>query len=295
VITRLAGGALGSMHLAPPDVTDVEDIEHFVFGHDHDGRMEDLDLGLYCSQILERGLDMTIESLRRAKVGVVYGGTEQVHFLWSAFDCIVAEIPDGAGRLFVLSGGTWYQIEEDFARQVADAVNDRSRDPEFLPLRLVSETEPAYNQRAALETGFHRLDGCLARPAGAASPLEFCDLLCNDGRIVHVKRRSRSSTLSHLFAQGLLSAELFVRERTFRTDLVAKLTERGQSAAAALIPESRPDPAVWEIVYAVLSDSGPDDTESLPFFSQLNFKIAAERLENLNYRVSLRQIPTGAA
>lgn len=31
---------------------------------------------------------------------------------------------------------------------------------------------------------------------------------------------------------------------------------------------------------------------SLPFFSRLNFKIAAERLESAGFRVSLRQVPT---
>src|SRR5262249_3032035 len=122
--------------------------------------------------------------------------------------------------------------------------------------------------------------------------MEFCDLMDGQGRIVHVKRRSRSSTLSHLFAQGLLAAEVFVRDGTFRTDLVAKLQERNQPGAAALIPAGRPDTHEFEIVYAVLGDKPPTEPEDLPFFSQLNFKLTAERLENLNYRVSLRQIPT---
>ena len=290
VATRLSTGTLGSMHMAPPEVTDIENIEHFVFEDEENDRIDDLDLDLYRTFAIENGLDLTADAMRRSRVGVTYRGNEAVHFLWSAFDCLVAEIRDETS-LFVLSGGTWYQIEEDFVRQVTEAVNGRSRQPEFLPLRQTAETEPAYTQRAATAGGLHRLDGCLATPAGARTPMEFCDLLHADGRIVHVKRRSRSSTLSHLFAQGLLSAEVFIRDRTFRADLVQKLIQRGQGDAAALIPAARPDAERWEIVYAVLGDRAPEQPDDLPFFSQLNFKLTAERLENLNYSVSLRQIP----
>ena len=39
---------------------------------------------------------------------------------------------------------------------------------------------------------------------------------------------------------------------------------------------------------SVLTEAEP---ESFPFFSQLNFKIAAERLENSSFRVWLQQVP----
>jgi uncharacterized protein (TIGR04141 family) len=42
-------------------------------------------------------------------------------------------------------------------------------------------------------------------------------------------------------------------------------------------------------VFAVLADTEP--AEALPFFSQLNFQLTAERLENMGFGVSLRQIP----
>jgi uncharacterized protein (TIGR04141 family) len=290
VASRLAAGTLGSMHMAPPEVTDIENIEHFVFEDEENDRLEELDLAAYSAFAIQSGLELTADAMRRSRIGVTYRGNEAVHFLWSAFDCLVAEIPD-ENELFVLSGGTWYQIEHDFVRQVAEAVGGRSRQPEFLPLRRSAETEPAYTQRAASSNRLHRLDGCLATPAGARTPMEFCDLLCPDRRLVHVKRRSRSSTLSHLFAQGLLSAEVFIRDATFRAEIVEKLTERGQRDAAALVPAARPRADEWEIVYAVLGERAPGQADDLPFFSQLNFKLTAERLEDLNYRVSLRQIP----
>jgi uncharacterized protein (TIGR04141 family) len=223
VADRLSAGALGAMHLAPPEVTDIENIEFFAFDVDSEEVLEDLDLARYRETVLAAGRDLTPESLKRAKVAVTYLGNEALHWLWSVFDCLVAEVYDG-GALFVLSGGTWYQVEPNYVNQVSEAVSVRARPPEFLPLRQGTETEPEYNLRASQLAGLYGLDGCLAKPSGATSPVEFCDLLRHDRRLVHVKRRSRSSTLSHLFAQGMISAELFLGDASFRSDLINKLT-----------------------------------------------------------------------
>jgi uncharacterized protein (TIGR04141 family) len=87
---------------------------------------------------------------------------------------------------------------------------------------------------------------------------------------------------------------VFVRDPSFRANLVQALNERNQPDAAALIPAGRPDAQHFEIVYAVLGEKAPNVPEPLPFFSQLTCQLTAERLENLNYRVSLRQIPSEA-
>jgi uncharacterized protein (TIGR04141 family) len=294
LLRRLRDRDFGTVHMAPPEVTDVQDIDQFVFGEFPDDVLLDLDVERYCARANEDERELAIDTLRKGKVGVTYRGGVDVHYLWSVFDCLVAEIRDGE-RLFVLSGGTWYQIEGDFAERVAHAVEQRGREPEFLPMGRVEESERAYNERAAGEGGLHLLDGCLVRPAGARSPIEFCDLLDGNRRIVHVKRKSRSSTLSHLFSQGVVSAETFLRDTTFRTALSGELRERGREDAARLIPAERPVAQDWEIVYAVVGGAVGDGPRALPFFSQLNFKIAAERLESLQFRVSLRQVPTPQA
>jgi hypothetical protein len=86
--------------------------------------------------------------------------------------------------------------------------------------------------------------------------------------------RSRSATLSHLFSQGVVSAETFLRDATFRQDLAERLRDRGQVNAARLIPAARPATQDWEIVCAVVGCEHGAGPRSLPFFSQLNFKIA---------------------
>jgi uncharacterized protein (TIGR04141 family) len=290
LLRRFRERDFGVIHMAPPEITDVRDIDQFAFDNFPDEPFLDLDVDRYCTLVTASGHDFSVERLRKGKVGVTYRGGGEVHYLWSVFDCLVAEVRDGE-RLFVLSGGSWYQIEGDFAERVAVAAEHRSRPPDFLPAGRDAESEPIYNLRAAGGNGLHLLDGCLVQPAGARSPIEFCDLIDGQRRVVHIKRRSRSSTLSHLFSQGVVSAETFLRDATFRTALAQRLNELGRHEAAGLIPPERPAPHEWEIVYGIVGGNVGDGPRSLPFFSQLNFKIAAERLEALGFSVSLRQVP----
>jgi uncharacterized protein (TIGR04141 family) len=95
-----------------------------------------------------------------------------------------------------------------------------------------------------------------------------------------------------LFAQGVISAETFLRDPTYRAALTARLQELGRDAAVPLIPADRPEPRDWEIVFAILGAAAGEGPRSLPFFSQLNFTIAAERLDMLGFHVSLRLVPS---
>lgn len=289
LISILSSNDLGSIHMAPPEVTDVQDVDQFVFSDFDDETLLDLEIETYCTRIYSLGREITLQRLRTGKVGVTYRGGSDVNYLWSVFDCIVAEILQ-FDRLFVLSGGTWYQVERGFAERVARSAEKRSRTPASLPPANANESENDYNERAAIPDSIALLDGYLLRGEGARSPIEFCDLLHNDRRIVHVKRRSRSSTLSHLFSQGTVSAETFLRDPTFRIAIAKRLREEGHNEVSRLISEEQPNARDWEVVYAIVGTNGGGPRE-LPFFSQLNFVIAAERLENSQFHVSLQQIP----
>jgi uncharacterized protein (TIGR04141 family) len=73
------------------------------------------------------------------------------------------------------------------------------------------------------------------------------------------------------------------------------LREVGLEGAAAVVTEEQPTPRDWEVVYAVIGGPSQGWPRSLPFFSQLNFKIAAERLAALGYGVSLVHVPIADA
>jgi uncharacterized protein (TIGR04141 family) len=55
------------------------------------------------------------------------------------------------------------------------------------------------------------LDGVLVKPEEATTPIEFCDLLSSNKGLIYIKKKTRSATLSHLFAQGTVAARFSAR------------------------------------------------------------------------------------
>jgi uncharacterized protein (TIGR04141 family) len=90
--------------------------------------------------------------------------------------------------------------------------------------------------------------------------------------------------MSHLFSQGVVSGEAFRSDPDFRKAVNAHLPQGFQ----ILTPECMPDPAAYQVVFAVVSDEPADLT--LPFFSKVNLKHAATRLQAYGYRTALAKI-----
>jgi len=117
-----------------------------------------------------------------------------------------------------------------------------------------------------------------------ASPIEFCDLYSLDRKIIHVKRYGGSDVLSHLFAQGTVSAELFLLDSNFRVELNTKLPPEFKLEN----PESRLNPGSYTIFFAIVYES--DGPLKLPFFSRVSLRQAFRRLEGFGFNVGLLKI-----
>lgn len=101
---------------------------------------------------------------------------------------------------------------------------------------------------------------------------------------MHVKLYRSSGTLSHLFAQGSVAAETFVKDEAFRQRLNHKLPAQIKLKNAA----DRPDVESNRIVYAVATNKSiPDE---LPFFSKVTLRNAVKNLRALGYGVHLTAI-----
>jgi uncharacterized protein (TIGR04141 family) len=117
----------------------------------------------------------------------------------------------------------------------------------------------------------------------------LCDLLTRQHQLVHIKKRGSSSTLSHLFSQGLVSAELLSREEAFRAEARQAVTARDGDFGEVL-PAGRPDRDTWEVSFVVITRSRRDTPLTLPFFSLVNLRSAVVRLQDLGFKVSVRQV-----
>src|SRR5260370_41653865 len=129
------------------------------------------------------------------------------------------------------------------------------------------------------------LDTKTARCRGTSTGIEVCDLLSDDGDLLHVKhRKGGSSSLSHLFAQGRMSAEALLRDEDFRRD-ARRLLRDIRHGWERRIPADKPDPGDYQVVFAILGAPVEHTGEDLPFFSQLNLVRTYEAVVALGYRV----------
>jgi len=125
---------------------------------------------------------------------------------------------------------------------------------------------------------------------GGPDRMEICDVLTREGGFIHVKQRGSSSTLSHLFAQGVNSAERLLQDHEFRRQ-ARDVIEREDPSFVDVLPADRPqDPRAFEITFAVITRSRRPTPLTLPFFSVVSLRAAATRLRAFGFRVSVAEI-----
>jgi uncharacterized protein (TIGR04141 family) len=128
------------------------------------------------------------------------------------------------------------------------------------------------------------MDAVSINYGGGQSKVEFCDVFSRDRILLHVKRYSGSSVLSHLFAQGFTSPSLLIGEAEFRKLLNAKLPKSHRLPD----PDKRPVAADYEIAYGIASRS--TGTLILPFFSRVILRSTLRNLRNLGFRMTCTKI-----
>jgi len=286
--TALQARSFDGIHMAPPEIIDWTSLDGFSFvkGADpeHDLRLDSL------FEQIRKADDVSVERLKkRQRVFVHSASPAEPVPKWPVYRTLVAE-RDWKGRRYALSGGDWYEIEKEFVERIIKRVS-RIRSANLgLPAAKRDEKEGDYNSRVA-KPGVYCLDQKCARVDG--DRIELCDLYVSSGRrFVHVKRWKASSTLSHLFAQGRVSAEALLSDEAFRHE-ARKLLGSKASSLSSHIPTGRLDPTKYQVVFGIIK-GGQGWKHSLPFFSQLHLVRSAEALRRLGFGVRLERIEVEA-
>lgn len=272
-------------HLAPSDIIDWEEVDCFAYS-DSDVERHDLDIEEFLSTIADLK-SLTVSDLKKIHpVKVRMAGSAVFHDRWSVYECIAFECELNS-RWYVLSSGQWYEIAKTLSDRVDKSLAAFQKSPFVLPPAKSDESEGRYNTRVAKALKFGCLDQKLVRVKGTVTDVEPCDLFGDSGQLIHVKRKTRSSTLSHLFAQGTIAADAFLTDDDFRQQMRYYLSAK-HPPLAAKVPKTRPDPTKHEVIYAILAKQ-PKTTwpHCLPFFSKLNFMHASDRIQSLGFPVSL--------
>jgi uncharacterized protein (TIGR04141 family) len=290
LLAALRAGELTEIHLAIPEAVDWQQIAgvKFSIGERKHQPMPDPRISTYLK--LRKQRELTIEQVKRDRV-LALGAVDEKQIVgrWRVYDCVVFEAEHDK-HLYVLSGGDWYQVRKSYRDRVRAFVESLPVLKVGLPGALSSEDEDAYNQRAAAQIGALCLDRHLIKMGGRDS-VEICDLLLSNGMLLHVKKRGRSSTLSHLFAQGVTSAELLLHDQEF-LDEARSLVASANASFTSAVPARLQGREQIKVGYAVLSRSKRTDTpHGLPFFSLVSLQAAARHLRDAGIEVHIAHVP----
>lgn len=202
---------------------------------------------------------------------------------WSAYRCLYAEIKEQAHH-YILRNANWYKVDEDFSTKIDTYIETLDLYQHPLP-DYCHDREEEYNESVSKsDPTFTLMDKKTIKVGGPYDKLEFCDLIKNGTDLIHVKYYRSSNTLSHLFAQGFVSAETFIKDADFRALLNPKLPDCIRLTDA----KPRPDPSRYKIIYAVATDKKLP--KELPFFSKITLKNSVKTLRALDFRVELAEI-----
>lgn len=293
----------GELTLAPPEIIDWERVSAFRYHFDRrQGPAnapvvhQEMRLNDYLTGLRAHGLDedLTIEKLKARRIKAVDSEANTIH-AWSVWACLVGEV-ELDDSTFVLDEGEFFYVRDDYIDDLDTYINGIPAAPIDLPAATPTTAEGEYNESAAKAHGYVLLDGSqrTIRIPGRTTAVEICDLLTPERDLVHVKRRFSSSNLSHLFAQGSVSAELLQMNSEFRQRAHERVVECADELGRFDFFDTETfAPAEFRVVYAVMAPwAGRDAADAFPFFAKVNLRNVVEQLRSRGFGVSLRPVDT---
>lgn len=269
---------------AVPVIIKWEEIAGFYYGRDKNKLVEDLDLIEYRNYLKSKDKPFNINTLKQNHIYAKDSQRNDSLYEWDAFQCLNAEIElnyGGQTRTFMLIDKNWYEVNKDFRTETnqkfSEYFNNKSG-IEFIECSF--SNEDSYNMEMAQQKNLICMDKKEIQYGGGNSKIEVCDLLDEvNKKIIHVKKYSGSSVLSHLFSQGLVSMQLLIKDKVFLGNAERKISKIKGNAFS--FNKARD----YDLVYAIITKSG-HDTVNMPFFSKVNLNSVCDRLcQEMNVNV----------
>jgi uncharacterized protein (TIGR04141 family) len=289
LIEKLKTRTLDGVWLAVPEMVDWENLAGFRYRSSKKAPLhDDIHALTFLDEVGDPNEIDEYTLRKRYYVTAIANESEAIAKQWPIYRCLYCEAVVGPDT-FLLNNGKWFRIATDFVKRITEAV-DNIKDSNLVLPSYQDKSEPSYSKRVANSSAgiLALMDSKLVGSASLPNRIEFCDLYSATQHIVHLKRYSSSSALSHLFAQGVVSAKLFLNEIDFRRELNGILPESHRLAD----PDIRPVASHYEVVFGIISKS--KRRLVLPFFSRVNLKNAQSSLMGMGFNVSLCKIPSDA-
>jgi len=288
---KLEARELDNIWLSIPEIIDWSMVKGFMYSHGGKKINPDVNFQGFLKTVKD-GEKLDLDLLRLRDVHCADEDHKKTFKSWKVFRCLYAEI-DVSGEKFILNDGKWFRVEKDFVTRTDEDFAAIPRSALRLP-EYMGGGEGAYNASVAeKDPDVYALldDKKKIMHGGGHGQVEVCDLFTVNRELIHVKIYSKSSVLSHLFAQGFVSGQLIQIDKKFREKVCKQLSSPHKELISI---DKKPSQDEFAIVYAIISDV-PGDYLHLPFFSRVNLNNTRKILVGYGYRVELLKISVSEA
>ncbi|RXV69227.1 hypothetical protein D1006_29560 [Burkholderia stabilis] len=282
---RLKKCQFDNIWLSIPEIIDWTMVKGFMYTYGKKEIYPDINFNGFLKTVKNGEIDL--ELLRARDVHCADADHKKVFKSWKVFKCLYAEI-DLSSNKYILNDGKWFKVAKDFVERTNEEFSKIPLSNLKLP-EYGGGGEGAYNSMvAANEPAVYALldDKKKIMHGGGHGQVEVCDLFSINRELIHVKMYSKSSVLSHLFAQGFVSGQLIQIDASFRAKVREKLPPAYQELMSI---GKKPNQDEFTIVYAIISDAVGDHLH-LPFFSRVNLNNVRKILNGYGYKVELLKI-----
>lgn len=283
-----------SVVIGPNKIVDWENITGFYLTGTGQKRQNsdifsiELNYEEYINFVQSRNRDNVIAKLKRDKI-LAKTDTGEEFTISNVYDGVIFETVHDHNRC-ILCYGEWFEINTDFYSEIRNEVISIPKCELQFPACMGKLTEGEYNEMVANSSfDYFLMDKQNYTGKGyGQSKIEPCDILTIDKKFIHVKFGGSSATLSHLFAQGVVSARIFGTDDEMRKFINKKVRPAFGNTFIKKIGKQNSD---FEIVYAIIDHRNDKDiVDVLPFFSLVNLAKAKENLQSMGYKYSLMKI-----
>lgn len=185
-------------------------------------------------------------------------------------------------KAYTINDGQWYEIEKDYVEKIKNEYNLIQPSSINFINHKKGDTEKKYIKKMVNENDeYYLMDAKNIAHGGGYSKIELCDIL-TENKLIHIKKYAGSSVLSHLFNQGLVSAELIKNDANFINKVNEKITIKEFK-----IDENKK----YKVVFAIISNKD-QEIPKIPFFSKVSINNVVRRLKSMDYEVSIKNIKT---
>ena len=288
-----------NMFLSIPELVEWDKVAGFAYtesqAQSHDTLVNNLDIVELKASLRN---DADIKTLKQRPILMVMDTTGFIK-KYTTYRCLYAEIKlTSDSFLYVLTAGNWFKVEPSFESRVNNHFKAIPMLKYALPfIEYDHGGEGEYNDAIGTSIGkeYIVLDRKLIQFGGKHSSIEVCDLYKTKpvgdgfGELVHVKRGRESSSLSHLFAQGLVSSTLLASETDFITQVNKQIIAQGGISIPSKMPAEH-----YDVVFAII-DGSAGSILDIPFFSKVNLHNCARSIRAFGFGIKFLHIPESAS